>query len=1841
MLSIDKTYEILLKTDKMHVLMENCIRSDLTGLSKTDIGHFYYLMHLSYTYRKCSDIENEYIDELIRKSSIADFIMCLFLHFYHKIQSEGLSRLCSDLIIAIDPKKSTNCFHGTEISVSDLIDISSLFLPFVKLQDDSISAYSNLEWESHSHVIPIIGSFLIYLPCIKTMSDSFLHHIITSSNINENDMAHIINYAPIKTLLSLKQPIIVSCKCFPNPTIIANSLLKRFCKENASKRNLNCIIKFCSGEVFTEEVWKYLGNYFYYIDHSLSKDFPANPSIEQSLFVFRDPLGFVSESEFFEYIRSNGQLSFILFESELTKRVMMKEEFWVSFFHNSGVSKYSPRLFQFFIDLYPHKFIIEYFRIIKQQKICVNEIFLRKLFNKCDEPDKEMMVYLLIDDDCIIKRESYTMLSAFLQNNRVLPKLYEIPYHPVRYGVFYSMNAGQSSRFARRFDGKFIIPPYDNDLSGLIKESLKYTRINSSISDMNYCFILFCRFIVNSLRNGILLPFQNSMPNSLLLICSCYDLPITNQKNSKIITNTENFYPETLKTITLPMTDLDDAAFAFMLSRFCFQAKSIDESLIFFICALEFIDRILNEGAFMLDSESTTPILFFLIKCCDLLSMNKKGISTIEKIKKLLFPLLRKHTRIIILAYIHHLHAFFDKSSFRLLWKGLFNQKCFVESITQSNDKLNAIAFSVVFEPGIFSKENIIDSINQSIQNKEFWRIFPVLSNFKEDKFFIDTILSNGIIKSEPETYLSCFISLRPSCVSDISVFISSFKHVFEISKVSEESNTYFQMLLSLFFGETLFLYQMISLIDIGIPFMIIHKSYLPSIFSFFNKYNPDLFAKASAYVYKLSPYDKNSFIKRSLIQYPDISEKCISSIYELTLFMLNCPKSNKWILLLYTITNYLAIFSLFSDSQAKDVLDQVINCFKSPKKKHVELPPKSIAYNLLRVPVFRDVFFECLPQYLLNSDCLVFLLSLLDHQISLGDSGFIAMSLIVSRDYLSLIQLPDSVLEDQSREYMFRYFSLLVPIMKFYESLNNDIKVREIFELVSSCSRPYRDLSKVEYSVSLYEFSVRDSCFKSNRNEITTVPNPYVFTKQDIHLIKKFNENFSKYEIMIGDEGSNISSEEEFLLKCLAMKKSLSLFSKLQQPWWVSSFLNGQLQTKLLPEHYKYILGLKSCQIEIIQIKNSSISHYLSKHLIMTCIECPRVVQRFFRLLLSLKNIDMFLVEFYQYCYQFKSSVVQRVLRVISGIIPEKSKMDIFINGIYAKYNTGIWGNAPHLLYSMMKAYQKHNFPIDDNLLRDLPIVLLSKDITNVYRGIKIVSYIPKKQQVLFYPIIKQFFSRELELFNVKKPSPIVHVILEYLPSICDSFIDDLYRIARDILDQYMESNVYLLSCILEFLCPEPVETTDSIEGSFSIPKSLYLSNPRYWSLFTDHIEIFKELHALEGSRPDEYDDYEEDSNEQEGFLDLFPFFISFPCLCPLVDRIEHFKIKVSGDGDSYETAIFSISRNNIFEDSIKNLKGLYTKPTPNVYIEYFNESYAEQGGPLKNWFTLFGQQLIENSVLINLDGGYYLNSNYSNLEVIQSFGQYIALSFFHQCLIPMQISPCLFKLLKGIPFKVDDIACISQQLFKSLLWIADDKNDPSELGIYFVVQDNDQEIELVLNGKDILVTKDNKLEYSKLIVEYFLLKNIQPQVKSFLDGFNSVYTTEHLKSFSIYEIISIICGQNVFDIEDFVQNVHFDSSIGKNSPLAEQLISVVKGFDHQQQKRFLMFITGSTHLPIGGFATLKKNGNPVRITRSPPSKSYPYAYTCYNEFSIPNYSSVDEMREKLLEALMFCESY
>ncbi|KAG4305465.1 hypothetical protein PORY_001021 [Pneumocystis oryctolagi] len=180
---------------------------------------------------------------------------------------------------------------------------------------------------------------------------------------------------------------------------------------------------------------------------------------------------------------------------------------------------------------------------------------------------------------------------------------------------------------------------------------------------------------------------------------------------------------------------------------------------------------------------------------------------------------------------------------------------------------------------------------------------------------------------------------------------------------------------------------------------------------------------------------------------------------------------------------------------------------------------------------------------------------------------------------------------------------------------------------------------------------------------------------------------------------------------------------------------------------------------------------------------------------------------------------------------------------------------------------------------------------------------------------------------------------------------------------------------------------------------------------------------------------------------------------------------------------------------------------------------------------------------------------------------------------------------------------------------------------------------VHLVNNGDEKSVTIHNIGEYIDLIIDFTIGKGVKEQINAFRDGFSSVLPYSSLALFTPEEL-SMLFGQSKEDwsIETLTESIKADHGYNMDSRSIQNFLDILANMDDVERRDFLQFITGSPKLPIGGFKSLTPPLTVVCKTHEPPltpNDYLPSVMACVNYLKLPDYTTKEIMKSKLLLAI------
>ncbi|KAJ8247872.1 hypothetical protein GJAV_G00251530 [Gymnothorax javanicus] len=366
---------------------------------------------------------------------------------------------------------------------------------------------------------------------------------------------------------------------------------------------------------------------------------------------------------------------------------------------------------------------------------------------------------------------------------------------------------------------------------------------------------------------------------------------------------------------------------------------------------------------------------------------------------------------------------------------------------------------------------------------------------------------------------------------------------------------------------------------------------------------------------------------------------------------------------------------------------------------------------------------------------------------------------------------------------------------------------------------------------------------------------------------------------------------------------------------------------------------------------------------------------------------------------------------------------------------------------------------------------------------------------------------------------------------------------------------------------------------------------------------------------------------------------------------KYEYFRKKLKKPADIPNRFEMKLRRTAVLEDSYRRILSVKRADflKARLWIEFEGEKGLDYGGVAREWFFLISKEmfnpyygLFEYSATDNYTLQINPNSglcNEDHLSYFKFIGRVAGMAVYHGKLLDAFFIRPFYKMMLQKPITLQDMESVDSEYFNSLKWILE--NDPTDLDLRFTIDEElfgqTHQHELKPGGADIVVTDDNKKEYIHHVMQWRFVNRILKQMTSFKEGFYELIPQDLIKIFDENELELLMCGLGDVDVNDWRENTKYKNGYCASQPVIQWFWKTVLLMDAEKRIRLLQFVTGTSRVPMNGFAELYGSNGPQLFTIEQwgtPDK-LPRAHTCFNRLDLPPYESFEELREKLHVAI------
>eukprot|EP00037_Helgoeca_nana_P019185 m.186156 g.186156 ORF g.186156 m.186156 type:complete len:864 (-) comp24757_c0_seq1:70-2661(-) len=345
------------------------------------------------------------------------------------------------------------------------------------------------------------------------------------------------------------------------------------------------------------------------------------------------------------------------------------------------------------------------------------------------------------------------------------------------------------------------------------------------------------------------------------------------------------------------------------------------------------------------------------------------------------------------------------------------------------------------------------------------------------------------------------------------------------------------------------------------------------------------------------------------------------------------------------------------------------------------------------------------------------------------------------------------------------------------------------------------------------------------------------------------------------------------------------------------------------------------------------------------------------------------------------------------------------------------------------------------------------------------------------------------------------------------------------------------------------------------------------------------------------------------------------------------------------------AISRPTVLEDSFRVLAKCKSHMLiGKLNITFLMEDALDYGGVSREWFYELSRAMLNpqyalfepcgsDQYLLKVNPASGINPDH--LTHFRCVGRVLGLAVKHGHYIEGGFIMPIFKTLLGKLVSLEDMQHVDPTFYNSLLWILE--NEIAGIIDNTFVDEHLSfgevtAVELKSDGANIAVTDENKREYVDLIVQHRLLDGIVEQSRAIKAGFDDVVPVRFMDMFDEKELELLVCGLGEVNVSDWAANTEYRHCTSAD-PVTRWFWQAVEGMDNEMRARLLQFSTGTSRVPVTGFADLKGSLGPkkftVEVVEGNSAETLPKAHTCFNRIELSPYNSYEQLEAKLFLAV------
>ena len=327
---------------------------------------------------------------------------------------------------------------------------------------------------------------------------------------------------------------------------------------------------------------------------------------------------------------------------------------------------------------------------------------------------------------------------------------------------------------------------------------------------------------------------------------------------------------------------------------------------------------------------------------------------------------------------------------------------------------------------------------------------------------------------------------------------------------------------------------------------------------------------------------------------------------------------------------------------------------------------------------------------------------------------------------------------------------------------------------------------------------------------------------------------------------------------------------------------------------------------------------------------------------------------------------------------------------------------------------------------------------------------------------------------------------------------------------------------------------------------------------------------------------------------------------------------------------------------------------------ITFSGELSIDSGGILREFFSKIFEILESDELKLFIvsesnDFSYILNPflihDSENFKYCKLIGLLLAKAIAQNITINICFNKLIYKMILCEKVEFEDLIFIDSQFYKSITNLKenilsnnalndkDNNNDIKELGLDYSIEMKDcnnklHSFELIENGRNINV--EDLEDYIQKKIN-FLIGIYEPFIKQMRDSFYKYIPKDKIKCLNSNELELLLNGRPFIDIEEWKDFTEYKGAYNENHMVVKWFWEILSELSQKELSNFLLFATGSSRVPLGGFGQLESTSGFLSrftieyVNYDYKTKNYIKAHTCFNKIDLPCFTKKEELKNAI----------